>query len=137
MRFAIVPPAAQALTVQGFDRDLALSPDGTHLVYVAGSDAHLMVRAIDQLDAVPLRGITGARQSVPLARRPLGGLLHRSGRRDQEGVDRGGPALPLCPITGGPRGASWGPDDTIIFATNDASTGLLRVSPPRAASRQS
>jgi serine/threonine-protein kinase len=27
-----------------------------------------------------------------------------------------------------PRGASWGPDDTIVFATGDTSTGLLRVS---------
>ena len=40
----------------------------------------------------------------------------------------GGPALPVCPISGGPRAASWGPDDSIIFATNDPSTGLLSVS---------
>ena len=36
MRFALVPPAAQALAIQGADRDLVLSADGTHLVYVAG-----------------------------------------------------------------------------------------------------
>ena len=29
---------------------------------------------------------------------------------------------------GGPRGASWGPDDTIVFATSDPAKGLLRVS---------
>jgi hypothetical protein len=38
----------------------------------------------------------------------------------------GGPPLALCPIVGGPRGASWGTDDTIVFATS-AQTGLLRV----------
>ena len=38
MRFALAPPAAQALTIQGNDRDLVLSADGTHLVYVAGEE---------------------------------------------------------------------------------------------------
>ena len=40
----------------------------------------------------------------------------------------GGPAVTISGISGGPRGASWGPDDTIIFATNDLATGLFRVS---------
>jgi len=40
----------------------------------------------------------------------------------------GGPAITLCGTGVQPRGASWGPDDTIIFATTDTSTGLLRVS---------
>ena len=35
-RFAIVPPPGQPLNVSGSDRDLALSPDGRHLVYRAG-----------------------------------------------------------------------------------------------------
>ena len=61
MRFAIVPPPAQPLVVGGNNRDLALSPDGSRLVYVAtgGGQTQLMVRAIDQLDAIPLRGISG------------------------------------------------------------------------------
>ena len=40
----------------------------------------------------------------------------------------GGPAATICNISGGGRGASWGSDDTIVFATNDPATGLLRVS---------
>src|SRR5205807_9106975 len=35
------------------------SPDGTHVLYVAGAESQLMVRAIDQLDAAPMRGIAG------------------------------------------------------------------------------
>ena len=31
-------------------------------------------------------------------------------------------------LDGVPRGATWGPDDTIIFATDNAATGLQRVS---------
>ena len=40
----------------------------------------------------------------------------------------GGPAVTICAVSGPARGASWGPGDTIVFATNDTSTGLVRVS---------
>jgi hypothetical protein len=43
----------------------------------------------------------------------------------------GGPAIAIGRAPGmgalGPRGASWGPDDAIVFATNDPATGLFRV----------
>ena len=41
----------------------------------------------------------------------------------------GGPAVTLATLdTAGPSGATWGPDDTIIVATNSVDTGLQRVS---------
>ena len=40
----------------------------------------------------------------------------------------GGPAITLGPVTGASLGASWGDDDTIVFATDDPTTGLWRVS---------
>jgi len=39
----------------------------------------------------------------------------------------GGTALTICRFQGTARGASWGADDTIIFASNDPTTGLLSV----------
>ena len=39
----------------------------------------------------------------------------------------GGPSVSVCRIQGLPIGASWGPDNTIVFATTDSSTGLLSV----------
>ena len=40
----------------------------------------------------------------------------------------GGPAVTLATLdTAGPSGATWGPDDTIIVATNSVETGLQRV----------
>jgi len=125
MRFAIVPPAAQALAIQGNDRDLVLSADGTHLVYVAGNEQQLMVRAIDALDAVPLRGITGARSPFLSSDGRWVGFFTNNELRKVSIA--GGPPVTLCPIVGAPRGASWGPDDTIIFASNDAATGLFRI----------
>jgi serine/threonine-protein kinase len=63
-RFAIVSPPAPPLDVSPFYRDFALSPDGRYLVFRTGGEANggpLMLRAIDQLDAQPLAGITNAR----------------------------------------------------------------------------
>ena len=60
-RFAITLPAAQPLAFSINDRDVALSADGTRLAYTAGDQAQLMVRALDQLEAVPLAGIANAR----------------------------------------------------------------------------
>ena len=40
----------------------------------------------------------------------------------------GGPPVTLSAYEGAPRGATWGPDGTIIFATTSPATGLQRVS---------
>ena len=40
----------------------------------------------------------------------------------------GGPPVTIAPVTARPRGATWGPDGTIIFATGAPATGLQRVS---------
>ena len=128
-RFVIVPPAAQSLDVQDNDRNLALSPDGRHLVYRSGgsnSGGPLMLRPMDRLDAQPLAGVTNAR----------GPFFSADGRWvaffDRTEIRRipltGEPATTICKFDGFPRGGSWGDDNTIVFATNDETTGLLRVS---------
>jgi len=125
VRFAVAPSAAHPLAGNGNDRNLVLSADGTHLVYVAGPDQQLMVRAIDALDAVPLRGITGARSPFLSPDGRWVGFF--AGNELRKVAIAGGPPITLCPFVGVPRGASWGPDDTIVFATADFTTGLFRV----------
>ncbi len=132
MRFAIVPPPAQPLAFIGADRDLAISPDGTALVYrvrAAGGQAQLVVRRLDALETQAVTGLSSA-----------GGFAVRSpffspdghwvgffdGTELKKVAITGGPAITLCTIIGGSRGASWGDDDTIVFATN-AMPGLQRV----------
>jgi Tol biopolymer transport system component len=125
MRFAFAPPPAQALNVNGIDRDLVLSADGTRIAYVGGADQQLMVRSIDALDAAPVRGITNARSPfVSPDGRWLGFFANDELRKV---AIAGGPAVTLCATEGPPRGASWGPDDTIVFATGNSGTGLFRV----------
>jgi Tol biopolymer transport system component len=126
VHFVIVPPSAQPLGLQGADRDVAISPDGTRIVYRAGTgQQQLMVRAIDQLDARPLAGITGFRAPF------ISPDSHWVGFFDEAELKKvsitGGPPISLARFAGAPRGASWGPDDTIVFSTADASTGLLQV----------
>jgi serine/threonine-protein kinase len=127
MRFAIVPPTGQTIRFGSTDRDLALSPDGTHLAYVSADrtavSGNLFVRAIDRLEAESLS---------ESARYPFWSPDGRwiayftSGEIRRIPVN-GGPPITICGFTGAPRGGSWGPDDTIVFATTDPSTGILRV----------
>ena len=129
-RFAIVPPAAQALAIQGQDRDIAISPDGSRIVYRAGSPPQLFVRAIEQLDATPISGTAGARAPFMSPDGRWVGFFTGISGSDTE-VKKvsiaGGPAITLCKVSGLPRGASWGDDDTIVFATANPATGLMSV----------
>ena len=58
VRFTITPPQAQMLDMNSPDRDVAVAPDGRHLVYQEGNIGTLrsFVRPIGQFAAVPLRG---------------------------------------------------------------------------------
>jgi eukaryotic-like serine/threonine-protein kinase len=122
IRFTIVPPAAQPLALSD---NIALSPDGTHLVYAVGPQRQLMIRALDQLEAVPLRGATGAR--FPFFSPDGRWVGFHAPNEIRRTLIAGGAPVTVCRTYGGFRGATWGPDDTIIFATSDPSTGLLRV----------
>src|SRR5437867_3815174 len=64
VRFAIVPPSSQVLMIQGVDRDIAISPDGTHIVYRSGltnipSQSQLAVRPLNELEPRLLPGTAG------------------------------------------------------------------------------
>ena len=129
-RFAIVTADAEPLNVSGSSRDLAVSPDGRHLVYrFAGSVTYgspLMVRAIDRLDAQPVPSVFAA--YAPFFS-PDGGWIgfFEAGDLKKVLID-GGPIITVCGFSGTPLGASWGDDNTITFATSSPGTGLWRVS---------
>ncbi len=129
-RFAIVSPPGQPVNVSGLARDVALSPDGRYLVYRFGgtnsAGTPLMVRAIDQLDAQPLADITYAYAPFFSPDSQWIGFFENAELKKVS--IRGGPPVVLGPVTGGPLGASWGDDNTIVFATDDPATGLWRVS---------
>ena len=125
-RTTITTSGPAALTITGVDRDLALSPDGTHVVYVGNNGTQLFVRALDALEPVAIASGGSRARAIRLAGWPVGRLRRaatRSGRSRSRAARRS-----RSPASTAPRGATWAPDDTIIFATGNPATGLQRVS---------
>jgi serine/threonine-protein kinase len=128
-RTTITPSGPAALTISGVYRDLALSPDGTHVVYVGNSGTQLFVRALDALEPVAIASGSGPGLRAPFVS-PDGqwvGFLD-NGIFLRKVAITGGPPITLARLDDGARGATWAPDDTIIFATSNPATGLQRVS---------
>jgi Tol biopolymer transport system component len=128
-RLQLTPTGAAALSIGWNDRDLVITPDGSRLIYVGNQGTQIFVRALDAL--APVAVLKGGRAVSGLFVSPDGQWI---GFRDGLGVLKkvavaGGPAVTLATVdTAGSSGATWGPDDTIIVATNSVDTGLQRVS---------
>ena len=113
-------------------RDLTITPDGTHIIYkgIGTTGTQLFVRALDQLELTPLTAL-GQVPRAPFSSpdgRWIGFVEPGNPVMLRKVAISGGPALPLCGLDGASRGATWGDDDSIIFATAATSTGLHRVS---------
>ena len=124
-RLLIASPGTAALTINGNDRDLAITPDGSRLVYVGNRGTQLFVRALDALN--PVAVYTGAPRGPFVS--PDGqwiGFVDNNAVLKKVAVT-GGPAVTLATLVGFSLGATWGPDDTIIVASQDSTTGLQRV----------
>ena len=129
-RFALDPPPPQSVGVAGGSNSIAISPDGTRVVFGAtgGNPFQLHVRALDEVAALPLEGLDTL---------VFGPFVSPDGAWVGFG-DSGDATLKKVSIQGDPpvtisnlgarflRGASWGADDMIIFGTSTPS-GLWRV----------
>jgi serine/threonine-protein kinase len=129
-RFALAPTGAAALFMDTVSRDLTITPDGTRIVYkgTGTKSRQLLVRTLDQLEPTPLAsGALGGPFSSPDGQW-IGFVDIGSGPELKKVAVTGGPTLFLCRLDGQSRGATWGDDGSIIFATSATSTGLQRVS---------
>jgi serine/threonine-protein kinase len=133
--------AAPRATFQTTDMaDIAISPNGTRFVYVAGTsvgDQHLEMRSIDSLAATPLGQLKGVGSPVFS---PDGQSvafwtgLHGGETRLWRMPTTGGAAVPICrlpvPNTSNlivARGTAWADDNSIWFATSNTTAGLWHV----------
>ncbi len=114
-RTVITLPAGQQLAGMDSGPAFALSPDGSHLVYVAqqGGSQQLYLRAMDSLESRPIPGTEGG--VVPFFSPDgqwvgffVGGILKKVSVN-------GGAALALGNV-GSPYEASWGNQGMIAFA---------------------
>jgi hypothetical protein len=105
---------------------VTLSPDGLHLVYRSTSSGQILVRQMDQLEAKPIAGTQDA-SAVGQTVSPDGRwiLYYVAGSHLLKKVPlTGGASTTICE-TQSVRGASWGPDDTIVFGGGNG--GLSQV----------
>jgi serine/threonine-protein kinase len=124
-RFAITPPNAAALSLTTVTRNVALTPDGSHLVYVGANGTTLFVRALNQLEATALVHGEALRDPFVSPDSEWVGFFDGPNTLKKAPIT-GGPAVPVAQINSAERGATWAVDGTIIFGS--AGTGLQRVS---------
>jgi len=126
-RLVVTPSPISALTVSGSNRDLAIAPGGTHIVYVGTDGSQMFLRAMDQLEPIPLTGL--GRPVDPFFSADGNWIGFANANVDLRKVAvSGGPPVTLCPLDGAQsRGATWAEDGTIVFATSGP-TGLQKCS---------
>ena len=125
-RLQIAPSGTAALTITNPQRQLAITPDGSRLIYVGNRATQLFVRALDTLE--PAAVFTGFPRGPFVSPDGQWIAFSDAGTLKKVAVN-GGPAVPITTIDGPTSlGATWGEDDTIIFATTNGATGLQRVS---------
>jgi eukaryotic-like serine/threonine-protein kinase len=121
-RFEIAQPADVA-----FSDNIALSPDGRKLAYIAtaSNGAQLWIRSMDSAEARPLAGTERA-VGTPIWS-PDSRYVAFSGQGKLQKIEAsGGATQTLCAAPGAVNGGFWTGDDKILFAIN-ANSGLLQV----------
>ena len=126
-RFVVTTPTAELNAQSQRQQSITISPDGTRIVYLTGAvgNNQLYVRPVGQLEGYSLFSAPTVIDHPTVS--PDGAWVLFADAADDTWKKvsvLGGPPLTLFPNPGAPRGVSFGPDDTIIFA--QFGTGLFR-----------
>jgi serine/threonine-protein kinase len=130
MRLEIIPSPADPINVGTTTPTLAISRDGRRIAYASGTEGGggpLIVRDVGEL--VPRRLEGAARARDPFFSPDGQWIGYCCGRLGLTKIPAsGGTPVEITPLKSVVRGASWADDGTIVFASVDAGTGLMRVS---------
>jgi hypothetical protein len=88
----------------------------------------LLVRAIDELEPTALGSPGPVRNIFVSADGQSVGFFDGTNALRKVAITGGAAAMVAPPDGFGPRGATWGDDGSIVYATASTATGLLRVS---------
>jgi serine/threonine-protein kinase len=123
-RFQITATGPAKITVDDSHPILAITPDGSRIVYVGNNGTQLFVRALDALEPVAIATAGGL--VMPFVAPDGQWIGFVEGALMKKVAITGGPAIRVTEFPA-PRGATWLPDDTIVFSTLTV-PGLQRVS---------
>ena len=126
-RFAILLPQGGPLSASVTDRQIDISPDGQHIVYVSGGGrpGRLMLRNLDEIEPQPLTDFVNARS--PFFSPDGRWVAFFAGSGLWKVALTGGPPVNVSHLTTNTRGGTWSADGTIVVATSDRKTGLLSL----------
>ena len=124
-RFSIVVPQAAPLSASVTDRQIDISPDGKHIVYITGATTlgRLMIRDLDQIEPRQVTDFANVRS--PFFSPDGRWVAFFAGSDLFKVAIAGGPPMLLTRLTTNTRGGTWSADGSIIIATSDRKTGLL------------
>jgi serine/threonine protein kinase/Tol biopolymer transport system component len=125
-RLTIPTTGTAALTINGVDRDLTVTPDGTRVLYIGANGTELFVRPLDQLEPKALARGNSLRGVFSSPDGQWVGYIDNLTILKKVAIT-GGPPITVVTMDANSRGAAWLPDDTIIFATDNPVSGLQRV----------
>jgi serine/threonine-protein kinase len=125
-RLHITPPSAAALSLNTVGRDIAITPDGSRIVYLGANGTTLFVRPLDRLEPISLARGEALRDPFVSPDGQWVGFFDGPQTLKKVAIT-GGPAVPVAALDANERGATWAPDGTIIFATLSGTTGLRRI----------
>jgi serine/threonine-protein kinase len=127
VRLTVAPRESMPLAVT-LSPDIAMSRDGQRIAYItgAGTASRLHLRPLDQLDERPLAPDSDADQPFFSPDGNWVGFV-QSLRTLRKVATAGGPPETILQGQSQIRGASWGQANDVVFATDDAATGLMRI----------
>ncbi len=125
-RFSFTP--ATAVRTDPYSTDLAISPNGRHIAFVAGAaDRQLWVQDLDQQQPRAIEGTEGARGPFWAPRSDFIGFA--TNLELKKVPVQGGPATQLCELPNNNFwGGSWSPDGEMIVFSSRAPSELYEVS---------
>jgi Tol biopolymer transport system component len=129
VRLSVNPPEGMVFTQLATvpTPQFAVSPDGRAIAFVAAAPSlrpTLWLRSLEEVDARALPGTEGAQEPFWSPNSQWIGFSDSEGRLKKIDVP-GGTVQTIAGDVGDVRGASWGPDNTILFGTGYR--GLYRV----------
>ena len=114
-RFELAPPQEAPFRASRQGWNVAIAPDASRIVYTSKPQgvSGLVVRELDRLDA---RFVAGSEDGFDPFLSPDGTQIGFTTYTELKRMPAaGGPAETICPLDTYFSGATWGPDDKIVF----------------------